>query len=196
MLDVGICAQIKAYLWVVEWWVIVFFFIIVCILQLFYFYCLGKIRNINNKFKGTFCILNHLWVRSSHCYKFSLKQKVPICLPLPHSSDFPILCPPVTCHHSQLSASWHLLTGPMSDNFQTEAPHQDWLRRKHLKASESWPSSGSVLSPKCPQLLCSDHDSKHQSYQRWLQSNRWRANPPPDESYLRGYWSFRWLYLE
>lgn len=34
MLDVGICAQIKAYLWVVAWWVIVFFFIIVYILQL------------------------------------------------------------------------------------------------------------------------------------------------------------------
>lgn len=45
---------------VVEWCVIVFFFIIICILQLFYFNCLEKIRNINNKFKGTFCILNLL----------------------------------------------------------------------------------------------------------------------------------------
>lgn len=128
-----------------------------------------------------------MYLKSSLNYILSLlkifiKTESAHLSPLPHSSDFPILCPPATCHHSQLSALWHLLTGPMNDNFQTEALHQDWLRSKHLKASDSWPSSGSVPSPQCPQPLCSDQDSKHKSYQRWLQTNRWGANPPRDES--------------
>lgn len=52
--------MIKAYLWVVEWWVIVFFFILSVSPPTFLLLLSGKIRNINNKFKGTFCILNHL----------------------------------------------------------------------------------------------------------------------------------------